>query len=80
MFIEWYNLDSSYNTLDFSKKTGKIAFYFVRNLLWKWFASKMTISLVYRGKTNLDGSDNTLDISKKTNKIAFHFVRNLLWK
>ena len=51
LFIEWYNLDSSYYTLDFSKKkkTGKIAFYFVRNLLRKWFASKMTISLVYRG-------------------------------
>ena len=60
-FIEWNNLDSSDNTLDFSKKTGKIAFYFVRNLLRKWFASKMTISLVYRGKNYLDGSDNTPD-------------------
>ena len=60
-FIEWYNLDSSDNTLDFSKKTGKIAFYFVRNLLQKWFASKTTISLVYRGENYLDSSDNTLD-------------------
>ena len=35
LFIEWYNLDSSYNTLDFGKKTGKIAFYFVRNKVCK---------------------------------------------
>ena len=29
-------------------KTNKIAFHFIRNLLRKWFASKMAILLVYR--------------------------------
>ena len=35
LFIEWYNLDSSYNTLDFSKKTGKIAFLFRKKFITK---------------------------------------------
>ena len=35
MFIEYNNSDSSDNNLDISKKTYKIIFHFVRNLLRK---------------------------------------------
>ena len=35
MFIEYNNSESSDNNLDKSKKTNKIVFHFVRNLLRK---------------------------------------------